>query len=349
LKSQPQTAGFRQIEQDLRNDVFRTAGIRVVLLYGSEGLLADVYARRLAATFLMPGAEPMDGATFDAEELRADTLIGACDTLPMLSERRVVTVKNIRGDEKSLAGADMKRLAEYLPEVPASTLLILSADSVSKRSALYKNALKDGKTYAFDRLERSDLKAFVKNRFAQAGKHADAESVDALIAASGYLQRDADTDLYAVEGDIARVAAYADREEIRPSDISACMGVPLETDVFRMLDAVSSGDKGTAIELLIQLLERGESAFRLLPLLTSQFEMMLGYKEMRERGKSFGEIMRALDIKSEFRLKKAASYAERYSLSGLMHLTERLYRVEPDIRTGLFPEQLALTMFLAEM
>ena len=92
-----------------------------------------------------------------------------------------------------------------------------------------------------------------------------------------------------------------------------------------------------------------ENGFRLLALLTSQFEMMLGYREMKALGKSLPEIQSQMGIKSAFRLKKAAGFAEKYSIPRLMELLARLYRVELDIKSGLYGERLALTMFIAEM
>ncbi|MDR3072255.1 MAG: DNA polymerase III subunit delta [Clostridiales Family XIII bacterium] len=342
-------AGFRQIEQDLRDGF--TEKVSVVLLHGEEPLMTDIYANRMAESCLFVGAETMDAVVFDADEMQAYDVIAASDTLPMLSSKRVIRVRNLKGGERStLGGAEMKRLEKYLTDVPQSTLLIfMASDKIPKNATLCKTIEKVGRVYEFGRLDKADLRAFVRSRFKSLGKTAEQDVIDAILAATGYLQRDANQDLYSVEGDVIRIAAYSAAPEIQISDVSACMGVSIDTDVFRMLDAVSVGDKGLAAELLFHLTERGENTFRLLSLLISQFELMLNYKDLHERGSSFPDILKALDIKSEFRLKKAASYADRYSLEEIMTFLERLYRVEPDIRSGLYNERLALTMFIAEM
>ncbi|MDR1028078.1 MAG: hypothetical protein LBL63_01520, partial [Clostridiales Family XIII bacterium] len=154
--------GFRQIERDMKADGFR--GVRTTLLYGSEALLTETYERRLAQRFVAPAAALLDFTRFDAEETDADDVIAACDTLPMVSEKRVVVVAGFPADEKSHTSPKAARLAEYLPSVPDSTLLIVTATAFPKRPTLYRSIAANGRAYEFGRLDREDLFAFVKGR-----------------------------------------------------------------------------------------------------------------------------------------------------------------------------------------
>jgi DNA polymerase-3 subunit delta len=348
LKSQD-VNDFRRIEADLNADE-GLQNIRTVLLYGSEGLLSEHYARKLTAVFVAPSALLLDYVKFDGAEAAADDIVAACDTLPMVSLRRVVEVSGMPGDEKSLAAGVWPTLTAYLPQIPETTLLILTADSFSKRSALYKAVSAQGRAYAFGRLDRTDLKAFIRKRFKEMGLLAEAKVVDAVIEASGYFDRTSQASLFNIDGDVRRVAAYAaDTGHVSLSDVSACMDTSDEADVFALLDAASSGRKDAALELLANAAEKGENTFRLLALLTGQFEIMLGYREMKAEGYALPEMMKALGVKSDYRMKKAAAAAARYEIPQLMRLLDRLYRVEADIKSGLYGERLALAMFVAEM
>ncbi|MDR0817481.1 MAG: DNA polymerase III subunit delta [Clostridiales Family XIII bacterium] len=345
---------FRKIERDLKSDAF--AGARVVLFVGAEGLLAETYERRLRERFVMAAAETLDYARLDGEEVMADDIILACDTLPMMSERRVVSVLHMHGDEKSLASVSAKTLASYINDIPSQTLLIITAQTFSKRSALYKQIEKAGLVYAFDRLERGDVSAFIKGRFRRAGLDAPGGVINEILSVSGYLERDSESDLYELDSAVRQIASYAAgvggagaTGQVTMADVAACMGTSTETNVFALLDAVSAGRKGDAIELVLNITARDENTFGLIALLTGQFEIMLGYREMKEQKKSIPEIAKALNIKSEWRLRKAAGFADKYQVRRLMELLDRLYRVDTDIKSGLYKEGLALTMFVAEM
>jgi DNA polymerase-3 subunit delta len=344
--------GYTAIESDLKDG--QVASARAVLLCGSEAFLTETYEKRLRDCYINKAAEMFDALRFEGDNFSADDVIGACDTLPMLSERRVVVVANMPGDERTLASENAKRLAEYLPRIPAMTLLIITAGNFSKRSALYKViASKDGggRVYEFGRLGKTDARNFIRSRFKRTGVAADAGAVDEILSVSGYLDREAEGDLYLLDGDVNLVAAYAASAggKVTVADVRACLGVSVESDVFSLLDAVSSGAKGKALELAHAIASKDENTFGLIALLTGQFEIMLGYSELKNAGMNYAEMARTLGIKSEFRLKKAAGFASRYTEKRLLELLHRLYRVDSDIKSGVYDERLALTMFIAEM
>ncbi|MDR0356892.1 MAG: DNA polymerase III subunit delta [Clostridiales Family XIII bacterium] len=323
-----------------------------MLLSGSEVLLTETYERRLTRRFVAQEGSLLDVARFDAEGTEADDVVAACDTLPMMSEKRVVVLSDFPSDERFHQSPKAAKLAEYLPFIPETALLIFTAATFPKRFALFKSILANGCVYEFARLSEDELRAFIKGRFKTEKTQASDEVVEAVARASGYFERESPVDLCAVEGDVKRVAAHASanaNREVALSDVAACMDATDETHVFALLDAVSSGRKGEALELLENIVSKGEATYRLLALLTGQFEIMLGCKEMQDRSYSFAETAKALGVKSEFRLKKAARFAAAYSSNDLMRLLDRLYRVDRDIKSGLYSDKLALTMFVAEM
>ncbi|MDR1293230.1 MAG: hypothetical protein LBJ91_07560 [Clostridiales Family XIII bacterium] len=377
----PRTAehAFKTIESDLSGNAPFAA--RAVLMFGVEGYLVDHYERVVKDKYVSSGAEAVDCSRvyWNAGDVAGTVsdIVAACDTLPMVSTCRVVLVRVSAGDEKSLGQADARPLAAYAESIPETTVLVVTADSAPKNSALYKAIAAHGRVYEFDRLNRPDLVAFIRGRFKRAGVHAPPEVVSEIIGVSGYLDREPRSDLFLLGSDVANIAAHArggrdvavgrgESEEradhaaagargegapcvVTMADVVACMGTSMETDVFAMLDAVSAGRKGDSIELLRNITARGENAFGLLALLTGQFEIMLGYRELKDRRIPMGEIMKTLGVKSEFRLKKAAGFADRYRAERIAELLHKLYGVERDIKSGLYGERLALTMFVAGM
>jgi DNA polymerase-3 subunit delta len=355
----PKTAqhAFKTIESDIADGTL--FGARAVLLFGEELYLTDHYGLALREKHVPSGAEAIDCSRvdWDARDVAGTVsdIMAACDTLPMASARRVVLVTVSSGDEKSAGMSDAKSLATYLGSVPETALLLVKAVAFPKNSALYKAFAAHGKAYEFGRLDRGDLLAFIRSRFKRAGTDAPPEVVSEIVKVSGYLDREPRSDLFTLGADVANIAAYAlgGREgatgAVSRSDVAACMGTALETDVFAMLDAVSAGRKGEALELLRNIASRGANAFGLLALMTGQFEIMLGYRELRDRGASMDEIREALGVKSAFRLKKAARFADRIGADRIAALLHRLYRVDRDIKSGLYGERLALTMFVAGM
>jgi DNA polymerase-3 subunit delta len=368
---------FKIIESDLSGGAPFDA--RAVLLFGEEGYLVDHYERVIRSGRVSAGAEAVDFSRiyWEAKDISGTVsgVIAACETLPMMSERRVVVVTVSPGDEKSLGQTEVKPLARYVESAPETVVLIVKAASVPKNSALYKAFSSCGKAYEFGRLDRADLAAFIRGRFKRQGIAAPSDVVSEIINVSGYLDREPNSDLFRLGSDVENIAAHSrgagsagtspegdgaaaagqsgvgggGPHSVTMADVAACMGTSMETDVFAMLDAVSAGRKGDSIELIRNITSRGGNTFGLLALLTGQFEIMLGYKEMRNRHASEGEMMEALGVKSSYRLKKAAGFADKYSAERIAGMLHKLYRVDRDIKSGLYNERLALTMFVAGM
>ena len=341
--------GFRTLEADIKSGIVDNQNC--ILLFGDESFLIEIYEKRLMERYVEPSVALLDFIKFDGEDAKADDIIAACDTLPMLSQKRVVLVS---GDIKGLTASKTNPLIEYIPIIPKSTLLVIATPSVPGTSALFKEINSNGKSYKLDALSRADVKNFVRRRFEAEGKQANGQSVDEIIKLSLYFDREDRGSLHRLAGDVSRIAAYAEGSEVTISDVIACMGTSIETDIFALMDAVSAGNKGTAMEIALNITSKNEGSkkdrtFNIISMLTAQFEIMLGYKELENQGFSLAEITKRLNQKSEYRVKKAAGYANKYSTIRLMELLHRVYRIGEDIKTGLYGDRLALTMFIAEM
>ena len=172
--------------------------------------------------------------------------------------------------------------------------------------------------------------------------------IDLLIQDSGYGNKDIEYNLYNLENDIKKIIAHSNGDEILSSDVALTISTNLETNVFAMLDAVSRNRKDEAYRLLHNLMVSGEGVFRLLALISSQLELILEVKEMREAGMGLSQMQKQLGI-HEFRIKKAMSVTEKYSTDRLKHVLSGAYAIDGNIKSGLLEPGLALELFIAEI
>jgi DNA polymerase-3 subunit delta len=352
--NEKKTAGFREIEADIRNGAANQAA--PILLFGEEIFLTDHYEHLLVRLFtgaddgVPEAAAELDISIFRGGEDGDDAILSALDTFPMLSPHRVVLVKNHTGFSAGASAEGKPLLPDALTQIPETSRLIFTAGSVNRTRTLYKALAKYGKVYEFSRLTEFDLKAFAQKRFRQMGVSISPSLLGTFCQQTGYLEKDSDGDLFAVENEAKKLAAFAlanERAEITEADLAECMPDILRTDVFAMLDTISAGRKGKAIELLENSLASGESVFRLLSLIIGHFEIMLGYKELRTQGHGIQDIVRILGERSDWRVKKLGGFAERFSETDLQRILRQLYDAEKNIRSGNIPERLALTLIFA--
>lgn len=343
---------FQTIGKDLKSDQLPN----VILLCGEEQYLVQWAAKQLIDKYINKATESLDFTRLEPAGLTVNTIKESCETLSMLSERRVVLLPDFApalGEKlKGFSESDEKELLEYLKDVPETCLLLITAGAPEgkskKKSKLKAGIEKAGTVYDFGPLSGAQLRSFIVKRLKASGKVCRNSVVDLLIQDSGYGNKEIEYNLYNLENDINKIIAHSDGDEILSSDVALTISSNLETNVFAMLDAISRNRKDEAYRLLYNLLASGEGVFRLLALISSQIELILEVKEMREDGMTPAQMQKFLGV-HEFRIKKAMSVTEKYSAEQLKKILSKAYEIDGNIKSGLLDQRLALEFFIAQI
>ena len=108
------------------------------LLVGCEGYLRDVAARRIAdATLTGTLLREFNESTFSLLTDSAMAAIAAAEQMPMMSERRVIKIKEFA----KLRETDEEIIIRYLNRPLDSTVIVFTADDLDKRKKLTKTLL----------------------------------------------------------------------------------------------------------------------------------------------------------------------------------------------------------------
>ncbi|MCI8284672.1 MAG: DNA polymerase III subunit delta [Firmicutes bacterium] len=332
-----QVHGFKRIQSDLKQDVNG-----VMLFYGREDYLIRWSVDQIKDKYINPAVEMFDFVKFDGSEVSAGIVIEACETMPMMSEKRVVLVEDF-----DMAREDAGELAEYFAEFPESTVLILVCKVPDKRLKLFKAVKKYGSEYEFGILDNSLLKSFIIKRLRNEGKKFESDVPDILSELSGYYDKDSDYTIDNLINDIAKIVSHSG-DVITVQDVESTVASNEERDAFAFASAVAEGKKNDALRLLGVLLSYGENTFKILGLICSQFETMLLINEMRADGFTQAQMHARLGI-HEYRIKKTAPMAARYSSGKLRDILMKAYTVDREIKTGLIEPELALELFVSRV
>lgn len=329
-----------------------------VLLCGVETYLIDWACNEFVNRFTDETVRFMDLAVVDGDNGSLSVLIEACETMPAVSEKKMVIARNIPGiygkSSKLWTPTDNKILCEYVYKVPVNTELVfvetLRNDVIANKwmSPLVK-AIKDtGRVYDLGPLSRGDLIKFINKRLSEGGKIIEPEARDMLINESGYFNREIDYGLYNLENDIQKLIALNNEEEITCAAVEDCVSQNPEHNIFKMLDSISNSRKDEAFRLLYNLSLTGSNVFQLLSTVISQLELMVICKEMRGEGCSMAAMKKELKI-HEYRLQKAAGFADKHERASLLNMLRTALKVERNIKYGMLSQEMAMEMMIAEM
>ena len=262
-----------------------------------------------------------------------DALIAAAETLPFMSERRFLEVRDSAMLQSGKAkeydeDSAVKRLDAYLSELPDTAVIVFCVRGrADGRKKLYQALKKKARIVSFDPLDDGELAQWIARTLKKEGKKISKAACQRLWFSAG-------RDLTLLNNEIGKLAAYAgDREEVTEVDVDAICVQSTEYKVFDMADTLLSGQGGNALRMLDGLLRDGEERLMLLSLLGRQCRQLRYAKALAAAGSQPGEIAGKLGVPS-FVVRKTLDTARFFTLEQLGEMARLCLDSEYLVKSG---------------
>jgi DNA polymerase III subunit delta len=246
------------------------------LLVGCETYLRDVAARNISEVALSGTLlREFNQSTFSMLSDSAMSAVAAAEQLPMMSERRVVRIK----DFAKLRETDEEIFIRYLQRPVDSSVVIFSADDLDKRKKLTKALLSNCTVIEFPAVKDAEAKAWARMRL----KELKTSATDAVLSE---LVRLVGTDLQTLSSELEKLAsAAAETQEITSEMVDQLIDRSRELSNFDLGDQLVAGDRRRALETLHRLLEDDVAPVMLLGLIAGNYHRLAVAKELLNRGR----------------------------------------------------------------
>ncbi len=245
------------------------------LLVGCEGYLRDAAARAvtdaaLSGTLLREFNESSFSLLTDSPM----AAIAAAEQLPMMSERRVVRIK----DFAKLRDADEETIIRYLQRPADSTVVIFVAEDLDKRKKLTKALLSNCAVVDFPACKDAEAKAWARTRLKELKTTADDRVLSEIVRLVG-------TNLQTLSSELEKLAAAAlETHQITIELVDELIDRSRELSNFDLGDQLVAGDRKRALETLHRLLKDGVPPVMLLGLIAGNYHRLALAKELLKRG-----------------------------------------------------------------
>lgn len=257
---------------DLISQINKNQISPVYLFVGKEEYLKEQALHFLAKKIVNEQSKYFDYELFYAADTNANTVIDTVCTLPFMSSKKLVVVKNVDEWYKK----DKSVILEYLNNHAKTSCLVFTADEFDYKDSLYKKIEEFNGVINFWVLFESDTKKWIVDRFNKNNKTIESPAVDTLYEYGGeYLAN--------LEKEIEKVVVYVnDRKEVTLEDIEFVSGHTRAETINQLLDKI--GDKNVKDSLLIlnELFEEGEHPIKILNWLTTRIKQMLIAQHLRK-------------------------------------------------------------------
>ncbi len=334
-----QQPSYREYEAELKRQIAAQDFRPVYLVCGSQDYLRHENIVRLQKAILGDG-DAMNSTILQGSEVRAADIIGLAQTMPFLSERRVITITESEFFKKT--GDEAEKLCEFLPQLPPTTYLIFEEPSPNKTYKLYKAIAQKGYVLSCDlaggdRVSAQDLqqlREWTARLFAEDHLRISNRTVDLFLEYSG-------TDMLAIRSQKEKVSAYClGREEVLPGDIRAICVPVVKDRIFEMIQAIAESKRELALEIYMDLVQLQTPPQVILSLMTRQYNQLLQICELSARY-SDKELASVLKINPWALSNKLKPLAKRYTTQVLERLLELCMDADYDYKNGKITPELA--------
>lgn len=304
-------------------------GLPVFYYYSSDPFLARAAAEETAAALLQEEGEStrLDGPAPTVEEL-----VMAAGTISFFGTRRIVELPMLQ--PSAYSEKDMAEFCDVLASTENAVFVIYSVFSEERgKLKLSKQAKKLIETcetlgYAAEVAHPGvqELRRMLRQR-AEGMNTAMSES------AAGLLLERCGQDLFLLENEVDKLAAASGYTEITPGLIVEMSTQNLEADVFDMVRLITGKNAAKACEKLNTLLRLQNDPIAITAAMIGSYVDLYRVKAGLAVKKSYGQVHKDLGYKgSDYRLKKSAETAARYTLPQLEQCLEILLELDQGLK-----------------
>ncbi len=315
-----------ELREELRAGRIRSA----YLLAGAEALLRDDALAALSSAVLAGAPREFNCDRLDGETASPGELVDAVRTLPVLTARRLVV---LREPEARKAGA--RGLVEALPGLlgelgeagaAGSTVLVVCAAEVDRRAAWVKAFREPAAVVDCEAPTRAqEIVAFVRGEAKRQGIALVPGAAELLVERVG-------AQLLWLRQELAKASLYAGPgEAVTRAHVAALVSDVAEEPIWDLTDAIGEGRTADALVVLQKLLGAGAPPVVVLGSLASHFRRLA-------RVRAGGKLQAP-----PFVQRKLEGQARRYAPTRLSACLRALHDTDERLKgQGALPPELAL-------
>ncbi len=317
---------------------------RLYFFHGEETFLLHYYLEQMKKLLIDELTESFNYHKLTAEDFDIAVFSEAVENLPMMAENTFVWVDEI--DIFKFPEEQRNKMAEILSDIPEYCTVVFTYETTQwkpdkRLKKLWDAVSAHGKIVAFEKQEQRDLVAWITRHFAAEKKRITPELCVYLIEITGGT-------MTALAGEISKICAYSDSEQIVKADIDAVTEPVLDAVIYQMTDLLSRGSYGPAVLKLRQLLKMQEEPLGILGLIGKHFRGIGVARTLLDNGKSIGDLMRISGMK-EFPAKKAMNSAQRLSSRFCRAANELIMETDNAIKTSYDDPERLLEMLVLRL
>ncbi|MBU5225482.1 DNA polymerase III subunit delta [Clostridium senegalense] len=331
-----------QFETNIKKGVLKN----LYVFCGSDENLIKQSIEKISKSLVGEDFKEFNFIRLDGRKVDNDIIVNACETMPFMGEQKVVEVfrANFLDDAKSVDDEktiDFNKLLKYTQSLPPYTTLIMYYIFKSDRdkpSSKVKKLEKNGVLIKVDKVKGNNLYFKAKEVFESKGKKIDKSELSFFCSL-------VEGNMNIINNEVEKLCCYCEGRNITKEDILLLMSQKNENDIFNLVDYISQKNIKKSIDVLNELIYKGQEVTSILYMIQRQFRLLLSVRVSSEKGESIENISRKFRL-HPYIAEKMIGQSKKFTLEKLKKNLELALEVEGNIKSLTTNNRIQLEFFI---
>lgn len=325
---------MKTLENHIKNKTFSN----IYVIFGEEEYLKNIYEKKLISNIVDENFKMMNFDIFEGKNVNISKIIDACDTMPFMSDYRVVILKNT-GLIYDAKKDDTNKLENYLHILPKTTILIFIEEKIYKKLKIFKTISNIGTFHKIDILSENELVNWILSIFKDNNKNISTKEALYIIRNIGF-------NMEILLNEINKLISFkSSGTKITINDIDNICTKSIESKIFDLINFMSNKDMDNAIKIYKNLIINKTSPFVILNMISRQFRIILQTKYLYNKNYSINNIASELELR-DFIVKEAIKQSKNFSIKILLQAINECLEIDNNIKTGKIIDEIAIELLI---
>lgn len=317
----------------------------IVLNYGAVDALIEKKSNEIINQYLKEGRDEFNYAKYDLYESPISNAIEEALTLPFLSDKKVVHIKNaylFTGEKvNNSINHSTDALLEFIEQYDGDTLVVfdVSNEKLDERKKLVKTVKKNATLNKIEQMSEQEMKQWIKSYLNEQYKDIKEDALVVFLELTGI-------QFNIIKAELDKLILFiGDEPVINKKDVTEIVSRSLEQNVFLLTEYIQKGRKEKSIELLKDLINMKEEPIKLLALITSNYRLYYQCKILSGKSYSEQQIAKTIGV-HPYRVKLALRIIRNLSLERLLKTIDICADTDYDLKSSYMDKVLILELFI---
>lgn len=304
----------------------------IILIHGNESFLIEKHSKDIVDKLVDQSFFDFNVSKFEFEDLDIEKLYNSLQTLPLMSDNKVVIIENMPLDKGAISKYKtvFEELANIINNVPPSTYLIINSSTEKLFNGKFLKKFKEvGDINVVNKLNRPELMKYISN-YLGIKQSDNVKLINYIVDNSGYLIAELKMTLLDLNNEL---------DKIKNLDLNASNKDIVETltkisgyNIFNLTDSILEKSLKKSLLIYNNLMDDSDDAFRIFYMILRTIRNILIIKECRRRGMNNIQISKKYSI-SNFELKKIERFINLWTYKDLKEAINSSYALEVGLKS----------------